>query len=299
MNELSVVINTLNEEENIERAIKSVKKIADEIVVVDMESDDKTRSIARQLGAKVYMHRRMGYVEPARNFAISKAKGDWILILDADEEISPSLSKKIKRVINTTDKTYFTLPRKNIIFGRWIEHSGWWPDYNIRLFIKRSVTWDDEIHSVPVTTGKGGDFEPKEQNAIIHHNYKNIEQYINRLNRYTSIQAKEKWEVHKKFEWKNLLTSSTSEFVTRYFKHQGYKDGIHGLALSLLQSFSELVVEVKVWQEARFVEKEVSVKEVISEIRKSEQEVNYWNANTLFNQTGSIIEKFKRKFKLQ
>lgn len=298
MTKLSVVINTLNEEANIAEAIKSVKNIADEIIVVDMESEDNTRKIAKELGAKIFLHRKMGYVEPARNFAISKASNDWILILDADERISKTLAKKILSAIETNHADYYTLPRKNIIFDKWISHTGWWPDYNIRLFKKQNVSWGDEIHSVPVTNGQGGDFEPTEENAIVHYNYTTVESFISRLNRYSTIQAKERFSENKEFNWQDLVSRPTSEFVTRYFRLEGYKDGIHGLSLSLLQAFSELVVEIKVWQETKFAEQKVSSKQVITQIRKSQSEVNYWTANTLANKSGSLFEKLRRKLKV-
>jgi len=164
---ISVVINTLNEEKNLSRALTSIKNFADEIVVVDMKSDDKTQDIARKSGAKVYEHQRMGYVEPARNYAIGKASKDWILVLDADEEVPPSLEKELKKIAENADADYYRIPRKNIIFGKWVKHSRWWPDYNIRFFKKGSVSWNEIIHSVPSTTGKGLDLEPKEENALV------------------------------------------------------------------------------------------------------------------------------------
>lgn len=298
MNKLSVVINTLNEAENIASAIKSVKKIADEIVVVDMESDDDTRKIAKDLGAKIFLHRRMGYVEPARNFAISKARNEWILIIDADERITKTLRKKILNAIQNDSNDYYTLPRKNIIFGKWIEHTGWWPDYNIRLFKKSKVSWEDEIHSVPVTQGQGADFEPIEENAIVHYNYKDVESFINRLNRYSTIQARERVAIHKKFSWQNLISKPTSEFVNRYFNLEGYKDGVHGLALSFLQAFSELVTEIKVWQESKFLEEKTNIHEVSKELRASQKEMNYWISDTLVKESGNFTEKMRRKFKI-
>ena len=107
MSKISVVINTLNEEKNLPRVLASVKKLADEIVVVDMESNDKTREIARKAGARVFKHKRMGYVEPARNFAIGKAKSEWILILDADELVTETLAKKLKGISNKSGYGYF------------------------------------------------------------------------------------------------------------------------------------------------------------------------------------------------
>ncbi|MBI4157482.1 glycosyltransferase family 2 protein, partial [Candidatus Woesebacteria bacterium] len=130
MPKVSVVINTLNEEENLPTAIASVRDFADEMIVVDMESSDGTVSLAKKLGAKVYSHQKVGYVEPARNFALSKAKGDWIFILDADEVLPKTLQKKLLAIIQTSKNDYFRIPRKNFIFGKWIKHSRWWPDYN-------------------------------------------------------------------------------------------------------------------------------------------------------------------------
>ena len=117
---ISVVINTRNEEKNLPRCLASVKGLADEIVVTDMESIDKTVEIAKKAGAKVFKHKQTGYVEPARNYAISKATGEWILILDADEETPPSLVKKLKQLVKTGKADYYRLPRKNIVFGRWL-----------------------------------------------------------------------------------------------------------------------------------------------------------------------------------
>ena len=114
MSRISAVINTFNEEKNIKRCIDSLKNFADEIVVVDMQSIDKTKEIAKSMGAKVFDCDYVGYVEPARNFAIKKAKNDWILILDADEELLPSLKLILKDRVDKSNYNYFRIPRKNI-----------------------------------------------------------------------------------------------------------------------------------------------------------------------------------------
>jgi glycosyltransferase involved in cell wall biosynthesis len=302
---VSVVINTLNEEKNLPTALASVEKFfadlpgqAGEIVVVDMHSEDATVEIAKKAGAKVFTHNREGYVEPARNFAINKASGDWILILDADEKISSSLSKKLKKIINNSDAQYFRLPRKNIIFGKWIKYSGWWPDYNIRFFKKGYVEWNEIIHSVPITKGKGADLEANKENAIIHNHYETIEQYVNRLNRYTTYHAK---NINKRgyvFKWRHLITKPSDEFLSRYFGERGHKDGVHGLALSLLQAFSELVLYLKLWQLGGFQRQTVETGKVIGELKSAQKNANYWYANTLFVLNGEIIQRLKRKFKL-
>ena len=153
ISKISVVINTFNEEKNIERAIESVEW-ADEILVCDMYSDDDTAVIAKKLGAKIIFHKRVGFVEPARNMAISKAEGDWVLVLDADEEIPSELAGKIREIISKDGVvTHVEIPRKNIIFGKALNASMWWPDYNTRLFKKNSLTWGNRIHSKPKTEG--------------------------------------------------------------------------------------------------------------------------------------------------
>ena len=173
MTEISVVVNTWNEEENIRRCLSSVKW-ADEIVVVDMHSTDKTVEIARKFGAKVFFHQYTGYVEPARNFALRCAQGKYILVLDADETTPATLARKLKKIAKENKFDFVRIPRKNIIFGKWIKHSRWWPDYNIRFFKKGKVTWSDKIHSVPLIRGKGKDLEAKEVNAIVHYHYQSI-----------------------------------------------------------------------------------------------------------------------------
>ena len=295
---ISVVINTLNEEKNLPHALNSIKDLADEVVVVDMMSDDKTQEIAKEMGAKVYEHKREGYVEPARNFAIQKALGEWILILDADERISKNLKKKLKSIAEKSDADYYRLPRKNIVFGKWIKNSRWWPDYNIRFFKKGYVEWNEIIHSVPITSGKGADLEKSEDNAIIHNHYETIEQYITRMNRYTTHQAKNILKEEYEFNWKHLITKPSEEFLSRYFQGQGYKDGIHGLALSLLQSFSELVVYLKLWQLSGFEERNISEESVVNVIKRVRKDENYWFADTLLREKGGVLLRIKRKFRL-
>ncbi len=299
MPKISVVINTLNEEKNLPNCLKSVKNLADEIVVVDMESDDNTVKIAKKFGAKVYSHKRTGgYVEPARNFALSKATGDWILLLDADEEISKTLENKLKNIIENPEADYYRLPRKNIIFGKWIKHSSWWPDHNIRFFKKNFVVWNELIHSVPTTQGKGLDLETSENFAIIHHNYQSIDQFVERLNRYTSRQAEGLIKAGYKFSWPDIISKPSKEFAGRYFASEGYKDGIHGLALALLQSFSELVLYLKVWQQEKFQPQEIKLSKVVDEIKQTQKDINYWTADTLIKTSGGLIQRIKRKFKL-
>lgn len=276
MAKISVVINTFNEEKNLPMAIASVKDLADEIVVVDMESRDGTVEIAKELGAKVYSYKRVGYVEPARNFAISKTIGDWVLILDADEEVSQGLSKSLKKIAKKPTVDFYRISRKNVIFGKWIKHTLWWPDYQIRFFKKGFVSWGDEIHSFPITQGKGASLPEKEVCSIIHHNYDFLDQYIERLFRYTKIQAEEFLKNGYVFNWKDMINKPLNEFLRRFFEGEGYKDGIHGFILSILQSFSELVVYIRVWEKQGFREKEIGIKEYREELGMAMKDFTWW-----------------------
>lgn len=298
MNKISVVINTLNEAENLPRAIASVKGFADEIVVVDMESSDSTPEIAKKLGAKVFTHKNPGYVEPARNFAVEKAMNSWVLVLDADEEVPKDLALEIQKILKDPKADYFRIPRKNIIFGHWMKYSRWWPDYNIRLFKKGSVSWNEVIHAVPMTKGVGRELEVKEDLAVVHHHYDSVEQYVERMNRYTSQHAELRVKEGYKFSWRDIVVKPTNEFFSRYFFGEGYKDGLHGLTLSFLQAFSELVLYLKVWQKEKFVSKDVNVGDVVSLMRDEEKELHYWQNDAQYKQSGKLTDRIRRKFKI-
>lgn len=276
MAKISVVINTYNEEKKLSRTLSSLKGFAGEIVVVDMMSTDKTRDIAKSFKARVFKHRKISYVEPARNFAIEKAKYDWVFILDADEEIPETLKTYLKKEVKEPQANYYRIPRRNIIFGKWMKHAGWWPDYNIRFFKKGTVSWNEIIHSVPLTTGKGIDILSTGDLAIKHRHYSSLEEYITRMNRYTTIQAR---QLNKKgiiFSWKDLILKPVSEFLRRYFAEEGYKDGLHGLSLSLLQSFSEIVLYSKLWQKQDFKKRKLDLDEVEKVAVKSYKNFYWW-----------------------
>lgn len=298
MNKISVVINTRNEEKNLSRAIASIKGLADEIVICDMESEDKTRDIAKALGARVFTHKKVGYVEPARNFAIGKASNPWILVLDADEEVPEGLTKKIKQILKSPKADYYRIPRKNIIFGKWMRHSRWWPDFNIRLFKKGSVSWNEVIHRVPMTQGAGEQIEEKEDLAIIHYNYDSVEEYITRMNGYTTQHANLRIIEGYKFSWKDIITKPSNEFLSRYFFGEGYKDGLHGLSLSLLQAFSELTVYLKIWQKEKFVDQDPKLSEVVNLLRDQEKDLHFWESDALYKEGGNFGDRIRRKLKI-
>ena len=303
MAKISAVINTINEAKKIGRCLASLKGFANEIIVVDMMSTDSTRDIAKKYGARVFKHKRVGYVEPARNFAISKASHDWVIILDADEELSEGLKLYLKNEIKNPKFDYYKIPRKNIIFGKWMKHSGWWPDLNIRFFKKDSVVWNNNIHSVPSTKGNGLDLPQLPELSIKHRHYSSVEEYINRMNKYTTIQAKELNKKGIEFKWKDVLYKPSAEFLRRYFAEQGYKDGLHGLTLALLQVLSELVVYVKLWQKQDFRKRKISETDVYNELIIISKDFNWWNFTAKINDSSNFFSKLwlkiVRKLKYQ
>ncbi|MFH1289460.1 MAG: glycosyltransferase family 2 protein, partial [Patescibacteria group bacterium] len=273
---ISVVVNTRNEAEELKKLLETVSW-ADEIVVIDMESTDDSREVAKAKGAKIYKHKFLNFVEPARNFGIKKAAGDWILILDPDERVPGSLAKKLTSLAENDDGiTYVRIPRKNMIFGKWIKNSRFWPDYNIRFFKKGCVEWDDKIHSIPITEGRGIDLEEEKDFAIIHNHYTSVSQYILRMNRYTDVQASELFEKKEETLWTDFIKKPLAEFLSRFFAGKGYQDGIHGLVLSFLQAFSEFMVVIKLWEKQGFNKKPFSLTELESLFSEMKRELNYW-----------------------
>ena len=290
----------VKEEVNVlERALTSIKEIASEIVIVDMTPPGfGVTKIAEKFKANVHRHTFVNYVEPVRNFGISKATGEWVLILDPDEEIPATLGKKLLAIARKPGASYFRIARKSIVFGKWLKYSRWWPDYNIRFFKKGAVSWDEEIHGVPKTTGKGADILPEESFAIIHYHYSSIDQYLERMNRYTSIQSHLKTDEGYKFKWIDLIQKPLAEFLSRFFAGEGYKDGVHGLSVSLLQAFSELVVYLKIWQSEKFEDREIDIFEVKKVMTDEQKIVNYWLNDALFKKTGKLVHRLKRKFRI-
>lgn len=290
---ISVVINTHNEEKNLSRCLESVKEFANEIVVVDMHSADKTVEIAKKHGAQVFEHEYTRYVEPARNFALSQATGDWILLIDADEELSGTLRKKLEEIVEKDVLDYVEIPRKNIIFGKWIEHSRWWPDYLVRFFRKDKVKFSDEIHVPPIAEGAKIILEAKEENALIHYNFQTIFQFIERLNRYSDIQSEELAKNGYKFNWKDVIVKSSNEFFSRFFAGNGYQDGFHGLALAMLQSFSEATVYLKVWEKEGFPKDNLS--DISQVFEKIVNDFLYWTGRLPIGLLKKIRIKIKAK----
>lgn len=305
MGKLSAVITATPEYDDLaklDKCLRSLNSFADEIVLVVNGESSLLTSVAHKYKATVYNHKYSNYVEPLRNFGIEKASHDWILILDPDESIPDTLSKKLASMLHDESLNYCLVPRKNVIFGSWLKHSRWWPDFNVRFFRKGKVSWSDEIHLPPITEGRGYELPIKEEYAIVHDNYTTVEDYLARLNRYTSVQAQAKVREGYKFKWQDVLVKPGSEFLSRYFAGFGYKDGLHGLVLAILQAISEFVVYLKVWQDEGFKHSELMPEEFIKLAGKEIKEYQWWSVQTLLKNATlprKILLKLYRKLFLR
>jgi hypothetical protein len=298
---ISAVINTKNANQlaphHLFNATLNSLKFADQIVIVDMQSTDNTIKIAKQFTDDIYLFDDVGFVEPARNFAISKAKSDWVLIVDADEEIPASLSKKIIDLINgdaTADA--YKIPRKNMVFGSWYHFAGWWPDYQLRLFKQGKVKWSSKIHSVPQVLGNTDSLTDKEEFAILHHNYQSVAQFIERLNRYTTHEAKGRTR-NNQIGPAQVVNAFEAELMSRLFKHRGISGGMHGVSLSFLQSFYELVVILKQWEQDGFPERNQR-SSTIKAMTQLSNNIKYWLDDYEISKSNGMkktILKVKRK----
>lgn len=246
---ISVVINTFNEEANLPYALRSVRPWADEIIVVDMHSEDRTVEIAREYGAQVFFHERMGFVEPARAFAVAQTTGDWVLILDADELIPAMLSQLLQSIARHDRADVIRLPRQNYLLGAPLFHTGYGAaqDRHIRFFKRGFLSLSPIIHSqlVPKPMARVYEIPPLPDHAIIHFNHLDTESFIEKMNRYTTIEARQHVRERARFHPLSSLRYAVWKFGVHYVKNQGFRDGWRGLYVSLFIAFYFLAKDAK------------------------------------------------------
>lgn len=242
---ISTVIVTYNEGEVLKGCLESTSSHSGEIIILDLGSTDKTLEIAKQFKAKIFTHLKVEYVEKVRDFAISKADGDWILVLDPDERMTEDLWTKLKQIISEDKYQGVNIPRKNIFFGRWIAHTNWWPDKHVRFFKKGYVSWGDKIHAYPKAKGEVFEMPTKENLAIVHLGYKTVDDFLARQNRYSEIEAKNLFDLGIKFSWSSFFWKPIREFLVRYIRHMGFLDGFYGFSLTIMMMIYQLQVMVK------------------------------------------------------
>ena len=266
---LSVVIITYNEEANLGRTLESVKPLVSdgkgEIIVVDSGSSDRTVEIAKSYEAKVFIEEWKGYAAQ-KNSAISKASGDWILSLDADEEVDSEMADIIgnllfRKVRHTTHKGVavnqfavvatsvlgFWIRRRNYFLGRWMKHGGFWPDPKLRLFRRGSgIIPDRPVHETVEITGTT---RPLREGALVHHCYPTLADYLDHMNHYSSLGADlAVAKGHRGFSFINIVLRPLATFIYNYFLRLGFLDGREGLLLHLYHAVYVSWKYAKAWE---------------------------------------------------
>jgi glycosyltransferase involved in cell wall biosynthesis len=233
MNMISVTIITKNEEKNIRRCLKSIQW-ADEIVVVDTFSSDRTVEICLEFTDKVFQESWLGY-GPQKNLCASKATNRWVLNLDADEVISSECAVEIQKILSGQPKfSLYRFPRKNFIANRWVRYAGWYPDLIARLYDKDRVSFSESmVHERLIPDGIGGVIN----RPIFHYSFDGMEDYIERQNRYSSIYAEEKKRLNSEVNWTHLYIRPVWAFIRTYFFRQGFREGFLGVFLALVVMF--------------------------------------------------------------
>jgi len=249
---LSVAIVAMDEETNIGRTLASIRW-ADEVILVDSGSKDRTREIAREYGAKVIEEPWRGYVAQ-KQYAIDLCTKDWVLLLDADEEVSPGLADEMRAVLADPNALNgYWVPRKNLFLGRWIRHGGFYPDPKLRLFRRGLgvVAGSDPHDRVDLKRGvapRTAQFE----NALVHYTYPTLTYYLGHMNRYSSLGAQVAFaKGHRSFSIANIVLRPLTTFFYNYVLRLGFLDGKEGLLLHINHAVYVSWKYAKAWELAR------------------------------------------------
>lgn len=239
---LSVVILTKNEERNIRPCLESIKGWAGEIIVVDDESQDKTVDIARQYTDRIII-KKMDVEGRHRNFAYSLAKNPWVLSLDADEQVTEELKKEIgERLSKPSEYNGFTIPRRNYIGNYWVKHGGWYPSPQLKLFKKDKFRYEEvAVHPRAFMDEPCGHLKQD----IIHYSYKNIEDFLQKLNNQTSREAQKWFKQNKPMRLVRFIWRTIDRFIRTYIGKRGYKDGFIGFVVALFAGIYQFLSYLK------------------------------------------------------
>lgn len=241
---VSATIITLNEEADIGDCLDSVAW-ADEIVVVDSGSSDRTVEIAKKYTEKVFTRPWPGYAAQ-KNWAVAQASHDWIFSLDADERVPPALQAEIKEWMSQeASSPGYYVARKNFFLGRWIRHAGWSPDHTLRLFDrKRGKFGERMVHEAVRIDGTPAYL----RNPIEHHTYRSLADYHERAGRYAALAAEEMARSGRQAHLSDLLVRPFWTFCKMYLFQQGFREGIHGFLLSALYGYYTFLKYAKLWE---------------------------------------------------
>ena len=241
---LSVVVITLNEEDRIQECLASVTW-ADEIIVVDAGSGDKTVALAREFTDHVMIRPWEGFAAQ-KNFGIERATGEWVLSLDADEQVEAALRDEIAAVLaNPGAHVGFRIARRNIMWGRWIRHGRLYPDWQLRLFRRgRGRFVERAVHESVTVDGPVG----RLTRALLHHSYRDVSDFLRRADRYSTLAAEEWARGGEPFRRHQLVTAPLGRFLSMYVLHRGFLDGWRGFLLAVLYAYYVFVRSAKIWE---------------------------------------------------
>ncbi|MDY6793032.1 MAG: glycosyltransferase family 2 protein [Thermodesulfobacteriota bacterium] len=242
---ISVCMITFNNERTVERALKSVLPWANEIIVVDSFSTDETPKIAQQYASHFEKRHWPGHMNQY-NYCISKAKNEWVIFIDADEEISPKLAKEMMQRIETDNGKYdgYIIHRRTFYLGRWIMHGGWVPDYEIRLFRKSKGAFEGGLHAKVSVCGKVGTLT----NFYFHYNYKDIADQIDTINNYSDTAARDMIAESRRFSYIDLIFRPPFRFIKEYFFKRGFMDGLPGFVIAVSTVYYVFIKYAKLWE---------------------------------------------------
>lgn len=244
MGAVTAIILTLNEEGNIAECIRTASW-ADEVLVLDSGSTDRTVEIARSLGAEVRFREFTNYAEQ-RNAALGMARTPWVFFLDADERVPPELASEVREAVEREDYAGWWVPRRNYIAGRWIRHGGWYPDYQLRLMQRERARYDPawEVHEIVVLDGPAGYLK----HPLIHYNYRNWREFVSRQFSYARLEVRALMRRGIRPRPWSPFSMPVREFLRRYVSLRGYKDGFHGFVLAALMGIYTMYVYGVLWR---------------------------------------------------
>lgn len=259
---ISAIIVIHNQLDLLKKCLDSIYSWVDEIILIDLESTDDIKSIAPQYQAKYISHKKVAIVEEVRQDSLALAHHEYIMFLDPDETIPPQLAIDLQEKVESGQFDYFVTPRKNLVFGKWVQHSRWWPDLQTRIFRQGHVTWGTKLHESAVATGIAHTYPVSEDFAIHHDNYRDLDEFIAKNMRYAKADAEERIKSGDILTLLSAIKLSVSELISRFFVAEGYKDGMHGLVLSILQSFYYFMVYAYYWEAKKYndLETEATIK---------------------------------------
>jgi glycosyltransferase involved in cell wall biosynthesis len=243
------LVVTRNAGRTLDSSLRSLASWVDELLVVDMASEDDTREIARRHGARVLDHDPVGYADPARGFGVASATNDWIMMLDADEVIPRSLSRRLREIAAHDEGDYVVIGWRNFLFGAALEHGpfGSRIDRHARFFKKNAIVLSSQLHTPPTPTPHSRMvlLPPATELCVFHFAYADVSEWLTRMDRYTSLEAQDNHARGQRRSTPAILFDSLSTFVRGYVKARGFRDGWRGLHTCLLLAVYRLVAGLK------------------------------------------------------